>query len=72
MRIEIPVSDVAEMNVYLPLRRRASLTWRIISHEGKELLKLQFNPEFVTYTVELEDYFKEEGINIRVNRNRPE
>jgi hypothetical protein len=69
--IEIPINDVAEINTYIPPGRGSSRMWRIISKDEKEILKFPFNPEFITYTVELEDYFKENEINIKVNYQRP-
>jgi hypothetical protein len=71
-RVEIPIVEVAEINIYTKhAYRRPSRWWRIISPSGKEILKFIFDPEFIGNTVELEDYFKQNGINIRVNRQEP-
>lgn len=72
-RIEIPVEEVAEINTYTTSGRYGGgRWWRIISKDRKEILKFVFNPEFIFSTVEPEDYFKENNINIRVNHSAPQ
>jgi hypothetical protein len=68
--VVLPVKDIAEIKIYFPptlsFRRNSSRRWKFISHDGKELLKMAFEPEFIFNTVELQDYFNQNGMNIRV------
>ena len=65
--IVLPVKDVAEINIQYTNRAKAtSPIWRFISHDGKEVLKFGFSPEFISSTVNLEEYFNQNGMNIRV------
>jgi hypothetical protein len=58
------VEDIGEINI--TRRRKSSSTWRFISHTGKELLKINFEPEFISSTVDLDDYFLQNGIDIKL------
>ena len=64
--VEFSINDIVEINIVLPPLRRPTRTWRFISHDGKELLKIRFEPEFIFSTVDLDDYFTKNNIPIRV------
>lgn len=65
--IEIPIEEIAEINTYRTSGGYGgSLWWRIISKDGKQILKFAFEPEFISSTVNLDHYFQQNGIDIKL------
>ena len=63
--VEIPISEITEINI-TKKRWKGPVEWRFISCEKKELLKIHFEPEYIFSTVELDDYFQKNGIEIKL------
>jgi hypothetical protein len=61
---EIETAEIGEIKITRPTR--GTPLWRFISKEGETLLKFRFAPEFIFSTVELDDYFKQNGIDIKL------
>lgn len=61
---EFLLSDIGEINITRP--RRGSAVWQIISKEKELMLKMKFDSEYLFSTVELDDYFEQNGIDIKL------